>query len=134
MIPANASPGGGRRMVRRVLALALLGSAIALVVVQLARAVAHEVDLDIQLAPGPAEGIERLELHVIGPDGEVPSVTVFRFRDRPHRDLWPVHHVLRLTSGRYRLQFRLYRPGHPPLTAERFLDVTGDAAILYRLP
>ena len=121
-------------MVRRVLALALLGSAIALVVVQLTKAMTHEVALALDLAPGPAEGLERLELHVTGPDGEVPSVTVFRFRQRPDRDLPPVHHVLRLTSGRYRLRFRLYRPDHPPLEAERYLDVSGDAAVRYRLP
>jgi len=134
MNPADASRSGGRRTVRRVLALALLGSAVALVVVQLTKAMTHEVMVDIELAPRLAQGLDRLELHVTAADGEVPSVTVFRFRDRPDPHPRPVHHVLHLTSGRYRLHFRLHHPGRPPLEAKRSLAVTGDASVRYRLP
>jgi hypothetical protein len=130
------APAGLRPLVRRLIALGLLGSAIALVVLQITRSMRHEVSMDLGLEPGLAGSLSRLELTVIDPQlpQEPASLTIFRF-DKNHPAEPKLKHIFQLPNGRYELTIRLYQGNNPQaLEARRTFEVSGDSALGFRLP
>lgn len=119
------------RLIRRLIPLAILGSAVALVVAQLSKAVSHEVTLELELAKGLSATLSTLELQVISDEEQVVSLTQFRF-DQTHRPADSLTHTLRLTSGDYRLILK----GQCTEAVEfrRQLKVDGDTLVRYHFP
>lgn len=130
------APTGLRPLVRRLIALGLLGSAIALVVLQITRSMRHEVSFDLGLDPGLASSLSRVELTVIDPQQaqQPASLAILRF-DKNHPADPKLKHIFRLPNGRYELTIRLYQGNSPQaLEARRSFEVNGDSALGFRLP
>jgi hypothetical protein len=122
------------KLLKRLLPLALLGAAIALVVGQLTRMITYDVLLTAALTPGLADGLEKVELTVSDEDREVVSVTVFQLDDAFHRER-KLTHKLSLTAGEYDLAFKFVASGGSPRAViKRTLDVSSDSAVSLNLP
>jgi len=121
------------RLIRRLLPLAILASAAALVVIQMTQAVTQDVDLQIELSPGLPLDFSLIELQVIDEQEQVVSLTQFRF-DQSHRPEKELTHTLKLTRGSYQLVFKVSSTEAPPLVIRRRLLVEGDALTRFRLP
>lgn len=137
--PSQAPPaqsGQLRPLARRLLALALLGTAIALAVVQITNAVRHDAQVQIELMSDTAARLERLELAVAEADQSGPPalLTVFRF-DEQHPPPAPIEHTFSLPNGRYELLIKLHLVDDPePVRIRKQLEVSGEATTRYRLP
>jgi len=122
------------KLLKRLIPLAVLGAVIALVVGQVTRMITHEVLLTVQMTPGLADGLEKVELTVTDEDREVVSVTVFQLDETAGRDR-KLTHKLALTAGKYDLAFKfLAASDSPRAVIKRSLDVSGDAAVSLNLP
>ncbi len=125
-----------RNLLRRVLALALLGSAAAMAIVQVVNSIRHDALIRLDLSPELAAELSRMEIAVLaeGEATEPVSVIVFRF-DADHRPAAPLEHELQLPNGRYELMFELFRKDDPrPVRARHRLEVAGDVTVRYGLP
>ena len=134
MSEAEEKRQAGMKLLKRLLPLAVLGAVIALVVGQFTRMIKHEVLLTVQMTPGLADGLEKVELTVTDEDREVVSVTVFQLDDaaRTERKLT---HKLNLTAGKYDLAFKFIASGGSPRAViKRSLDVSSDSAVSLNLP
>jgi len=119
---------------KRLIPLAVLGAVIALVVGQFTRMITHDVLLTVQMTPGLADGLEKVELTVTDEDREVISVTVFQL-DESARSQRKLTHKLGLTAGKYDLAFKfLASGGSPRAVIKRTLEVSGDTAVSWNLP
>jgi hypothetical protein len=122
------------KLLKRLIPLALLGAAIALVVGQLTRMITYDILLTASMTPGLADGLEKVELTVTDPDQEVVSVTVFQL-DEATRSTRKLTHKLSLTAGKYDLAFKFTAAGGSPRAlTKRTLDVSGDSAVSLNLP
>ncbi|MBN2493107.1 MAG: hypothetical protein JXR96_00845 [Deltaproteobacteria bacterium] len=119
---------------RRLIPLALLGSAIGLAAVHLVTALRHEIDLRLDLSAEWSRELVRVEMSVLDEDGRCASVTVFHFDDE-HPPRAPLRHKLELVRGRYDLQLKLFRSTSTvPVVVKRELVVVGGSEIRYAIP
>jgi hypothetical protein len=128
--PVRAKP------IRRGLALALLGAALALAVVQVTRMIRHEAVVGVELGPGLLPGLRQVELRVMeeGAWDHPVSVVLFHF-DSDHPPASALEHRFQLTNGRYELHISLRgQEGTQPLNARRALEVSGAVQTRFRLP
>lgn len=122
------------KLLKRLIPLAVLGAAIALVVGQLTRMITYDVLLTVSMTPGLADGLEQVELTVSDPEEEVVSLTVFRM-DETALSKRRLSHQLHLTAGKYDLAFKFIAAGGSTRAViRRSLDVTGDSAVSLNLP
>ncbi|MBW2699860.1 MAG: hypothetical protein JRF33_03485 [Deltaproteobacteria bacterium] len=118
---------------RRLLSLALLGTAVALVVVQMTRVIQHDVDLILSFPSAWQPAINQLDLTVVEEE-EVVRHAVFRFDD-DHPARTPLLHTLALARGMYRLELNIMRKDQ--VEAVRFvrpLEVSGSGVVSLMLP
>ena len=122
------------KLLKRLIPLAVLGAAMALVVGQLTRMITYDVVLTVSMTPGLADGLEQVELTVSDPEKEVVSVTVFTIHETTLRDR-RLSHQIHLTAGKYALDFKFIAAGGSTRAViRRSLDVTGDSAVSFNLP
>ena len=135
--PDQASAAhSGRGLPKRLLALTLLGAAIALAVVQITNAISHDTRVELELTPEWAADLERLEVAVsqAGQAGAPAVLTVFTF-DAQRRPQTPIAHTFSLPNGRYELMVKLFAASNPnPVRVLKPLEVSGDATQRFRLP
>ena len=128
------APDLKRRLLRRILPLAFLGAAIALVAIQVTGMAHHDVMLRLNLAPDLLETLTAIELTVSVPgEGEPVSTVRFRF-DAQHPATTELAHTLRLRAGDFNLQFQLMRNASEPLQVSRSLQITSDTSTTITLP
>ncbi len=123
-------------MLKRILALALLGSAAAVAIVQVVDSIRHDAMVRLDLSPELAAELNRMVIVVWakGETDEPASVTVFRF-DTDHRPASSLEHGFQLPNGLYELVFEIYRGDDPrPVLARHRLEVSGDVSVRYGLP
>lgn len=136
MTAAEEKPQSRLKLLKRLIPLAVLGAAVALVVGQLTRMITHEVALAVSMTPGLADGLEKVELAVSetrDPE-DIVSLIVFRIdaQDLSERRLT---HTLRLTAGEYDLAFKFVAGGDSTRAViRRTLEVSGDSAVSMNLP
>ena len=122
------------KLLKRLLPLAVLGAAVALVVGQLTRMITYDVLLTVSMTPGLADGLQQVELTVTDEDQEVVSVTVFQLDETARRDR-KLTHKLTLTAGQYTLAFKFTATGNSPRAViKRTLDVSSDSTVTFNLP
>ncbi len=118
---------------RRLLSLALLGTGVALVVIQMTRVIQHDVELSLSFPSTWQPAISQLDLTVVEEE-EVLRHAVFRFDDT-HPARTPLLHTLALARGMYRLELSIMR--RDQVEAVRFvrpLEVSGSGVVSLRLP
>jgi len=133
--PDRAKPSRARSLIHRLIALAVLGSAIALAVVTVTNAIRHEAKVELLLPSGIRQTLDRLELAVweVDQDGPPAVVTIMPFSEE-HRPAEIVEHTFSLPNGRYELEIKLYdHPNAEQIRVRKPLEVSGDATIRYRL-
>jgi hypothetical protein len=123
----------GLKLLKRLIPLAVLGAVVALVVGQITRMITHDVLLTVEMTPGLADGLEKVELTITDEDREIVSVTVFQLDETTRSDR-KLTHELNLTTGKYELAFKFMASGSPRAVIIRALEVSGDAAVSLNLP
>ena len=121
---------------RRLVSLALLGTAVALVVVQMTKVIQHDVELSLRFPSAWQPAISQLELTVLEEEelDEVVRHAVFRFDDA-HPARTPLLHTLALTQGMYRLELNIKRRDQvDPVRFVRPLEVPGSGVVSMVLP
>lgn len=134
MNPEEEKRQARMKLLKRLLPLAVLGAAVALVVGQLTRMITYDVHLTVSMTPGLADGLQRAEMTVTDEDSEVVSVTVFQL-DETARSQRKLTHKLSLTAGKYDLAFKFIASGGSPRAViRRSLEVSSDSAVTLNLP
>jgi hypothetical protein len=124
----------GLKLLKRLIPLAVLGAVVALVVGQITRMITHDVLLTVEMTPGLADGLEKVELTITDEDREIVSVTVFQLDETTRSDR-KLTHKLNLTAGKYDLAFKFMASGGSPRAViNRPLEVSGDTAVSLNLP
>ena len=122
------------KLLKRLIPLAVLGAAVALVVGQLTRMITYDVLLTVSMTPGLADGLEKVELTVSDAENETVSLTVFQMDPELLRER-KLTHKLNLTVGKYDLAFKFTASGGSPRAViRRSLEVSGDSAVTLNLP
>ncbi len=123
------------RLLKRVLPLVLLGSAIALVIVQLTNVITYKTILQLELGGNLRTELKNLEILVEDPSNrdEVLSTTVFHF-DVSHRPEPKLDHILTLTRGKYSILFKMYGLDGSVRQSRRELDVSSDSTAAISIP
>jgi len=123
------------RLLKRVLPLVLLGSAIALVIVQLTNVITHKTILQLELVGSLRSELKNLEILVEDPSNrdEVVSTAVFHF-DASHRPAPQLDHILNLTRGEYSILFKMLTMDGSVHQSRRKLDVSADSTVIISLP
>jgi hypothetical protein len=131
----HKTPSWQNRLLKRILPLLLLGSAIALVVVQLTNVVTYKTILQLELGGNLRAELKNLEILVEDPSNrdEVLSTTVFNF-DLSHRPAPKLDHILVLTRGEYSILFKMFGLDGSVRQSRRKLDVSSDSTATISLP
>jgi len=128
--------GAGKvAVVKRLIALLALGSAIALAVVQVTNMLKHDVSVRLIFSEQLLENVRRVEIVALKSGQSHPSSSVEMIFDDSHPARLPVEHRFELTNGKYDLHFRIF--GFDKSTfvrVSRSLDVTGSMSVSYQLP
>lgn len=122
-------------IVKRLIALLVLGSAIALVVVHVTNMLEHEVSVRLTFSEKLLENVRRVEIVVLKSGQSHPSSKVEINFDGNHPAMLPVEHRFELTNGNYDFHFRIF--GFDKSTfvrVSRSLEVTGAMSVRYQLP